>query len=632
MDDEPEHNRMKSAPNVLTPTDFNPLIQSNPQNKLKRRKTTVPHPENQYDPRFILELILEAPHEAYIGVGNSLKPLLERVIQDLQDEEQDIGIDLADQQLIETTLSSLGMESEEFKSFTPLRADITVFKQVLEQRYTSNLIKAICHALIGSFLAGYNTSLLNVPAILIQTECHLNITLFSSLQSFYCVGGLIGALCTGYIADKFGRKIALIFANCTFMLSGIISMLYAFDVFGPHYDPSITFIYFIISRVLSGFASGMSTAIVPTYLGEIAPPLIRGEIGTLNAFINAAGLLFAELIGFQYIFGNIYLWKCLFLVNIIPGCIQLIASKTLSESPQWLLINGKKVAARNRFQYLRECDDVEFDMKSVKTKKLHREVTRRKSTLNLQDMKTPRSPLKSVNEYDMNAYNYGSATALLSPRRGSKKKINMVLFYTFSITILLQILQQFSGINSVWYYSSLMLQNAGLKSAVGLWIGNILIASSNFLGVLIPVKLIEKLGRKKLIYMSCCGMIIASIFLSIVLFFADDIKAVSGYLSIIILICYVISFAMGLGPIVGLLTVELSPSASRGSIVSIAFFINYLANLFVAQYANMVVAYAFYLPFAVICFLGILFTWFMIPETKGKNENDIQLALYKKVN
>ena len=176
-----------------------------------------------------------------------------------------------------------------------------------------------------------------------------------------------------------------------------------------------------------------------------------------------------------------------------------------------------------------------------------------------------------------------------------------------------------------------MLRNAGLKSSFQLWIGNILLAATNFFGVLIPVNLIEKLGRKLLIYLSCLGMIVASVILSFVLMFSKEIGSSAGYLSIIILVIYVISFATGLGPIVGLLTVELSPSSHRGIIVSVAFFINYIANLFVAQYATYVVQTLYYIPFAGICLFGIIFTYFCIVETKGKKENDIQADILGKV-
>ena len=282
--------------------------------------------------------------------------------------------------------------------------------------------------------------------------------------------------------------------------------------------------------------------------------------------------------------------------------------------------------AEEVFKWLRECEDVGVDMRSITTKRYYDETSK------INTMCTSRSPskmtklsrslLQGVGEHS----EYGSIEKI----RSNETNLKITLFYIFSITICLQILQQFSGINSVWYYSSMMLQNAGLTSSTQLWIGNVLIASSNFFGVLIPVQLIEKLGRRLLIYISCMGMIIASIALSAVLKFAQQIGSSAGYLSIAILICYVISFAIGLGPIVGLLTVELAPSSHRGTIVSVAFFINYSANLFVAQFANRIVEIFYYLPFAGVCFLGIIFTHFCLIETKGKKENDIQMEIAHK--
>eukprot|EP01084_Bolivina_argentea_P000953 1747_1 len=126
-------------------------------------------------------------------------------------------------------------------------------------------------------------------------------------------------------------------------------------------------------------------------------------------------------------------------------------------------------------------------------------------------------------------------------------------------------------------------------------------------------------------------MIIASVLLSMVLMFANDIGSLAGYLSISLLVFYVISFAVGLGPIVGLLTVELAPSSHRGTIVSVAFFINYSANLCVAQYTNEVVKYLYYMPFAAVCLLGIMFTFMCVIETQAKTETEIQLELLRKV-
>ena len=347
-DDHPDLPHAKSVP-TLSPASERKLKKKREYN---RRKSTVSHleVEEYYDPHYILQLIISQPSHAYMGIGPGLRPLIERIIKDLQQQKVHSAVDaIYNKDLIDEAL--LRLEIEEFKSFVPLEASIQNFEAILEQdRYNPSLIKSIIHALIGSFLSGYNTSLLNVPAVLIQSQLNININTFSTLQTFYCIGGLIGALCAGYIADKYGRKLTLIFANSMFMLSGIISLLYTFNIFGSYSDPNLTFIYFIISRVISGLASGISTAMVPTYLGEISPPIIRGEIGTLNAFVNAFGILFAEIVGFEHILGTSNLWRYIFTINIIPGVIQLICIQSFPESPQWLLYNNKKDEARKVFE------------------------------------------------------------------------------------------------------------------------------------------------------------------------------------------------------------------------------------------------------------------------------------------
>eukprot|EP01083_Nonionella_stella_P104246 298528_1 len=632
--------RQRGMPRIQSEPAFKVLKEPRRSAVRQRRKSTVLHPSEHYNPRIVLQIILSQPYHAYIGVTPNLRPLIELTINDLKEQSSAIDEAESDRELIDQALSRLELEelkSKFNKSFVPLQASIANFATILEQKYTHTLIYAICHALIGSFLAGFNTSLLNVPAQQIATQCHLSLSQFSSLQSMYCVGGLVGALLAGWCADRYGRRITLLFANCMFMTSGIISMLYALSLFGAISVPQTSFKYFILSRIISGLASGICTAIVPTYLGEISPPIIRGEIGTLNAFINAFGILFAEVISFNYLLGGASTWPFIFTVNVLPTLTQIMFIKTFCESPQWLLYNNKRTRAERVFQWLRQSDDVLFDMRSIKTKQFYDETAKLKVQTPSPSKKTKSKENSALLEWtDEEGAQYGTATMTHQHHKANSNRCcgcqcNIVLIYIFFVTICLQILQQFSGINSVWYYSSIMLQNAGLTSSSQLWIGNILIASSNFFGVLIPVKLIEKIGRKLLIYLSCGGMIIAEILLSLTMMFAEDMGSAAGYLSIIILILYVLCFAMGLGPIVGLLTVELSPSSHRGLIVSVAFFINYSANLFVAQFANQVVEYVYYIPFAGICALGIIFIYFCLPETKGKKENDIQAEILCRV-
>eukprot|EP01084_Bolivina_argentea_P031659 58592_1 len=171
--------RVQSEPAVhLYP---NKMIQNNNNKRdleRKRRKSTVLYPSSYYNPRMVLELILSQPCHAYIGIGPSLRRLIELTIHDLQlqdslndysdseDSENIANIRIRNRELVDEGL--LRLEIDEFKSFVPLQASIQNFEMILDQKYTFTLICAVIHALIGSFLAGYNTSLLNVPSLLTE--------------------------------------------------------------------------------------------------------------------------------------------------------------------------------------------------------------------------------------------------------------------------------------------------------------------------------------------------------------------------------------------------------------------------------------------------------------------------------
>ena len=321
------------------------LAHNEPLERPRRKVRSAFAADLKYDPRMLFELVLNLPRSAQIGVGSDLRPLLELAIADLRNTETQIG----DEKLIDNFLS---------------RVDLNC---ILNQKWTYSLFQSVCHSLIGSFLSGYNTALLNTPAVLILNQCHIDIYAFSSLQTFYCLGGLFGALCAGYFADRYGRKVTLLFANCIFMASGILAFAFSLHLFGDLCD---CFSYFLISRLLSGLASGISTAIIPAYLGEISPPMIRGEVGTLNAFVNAFGILFAVIIGFDRILGTDSLWPWLFAVNVVPFIVQSVLVSSFTPSPQWLLIRNDIQRARTTLQWLRETDEVELDIQSIMTKEM----------------------------------------------------------------------------------------------------------------------------------------------------------------------------------------------------------------------------------------------------------------------
>eukprot|EP00484_Ammonia_sp_Unknown_P020979 CAMPEP_0197031744 /NCGR_PEP_ID=MMETSP1384-20130603/10649_1 /TAXON_ID=29189 /ORGANISM="Ammonia sp." /LENGTH=748 /DNA_ID=CAMNT_0042461315 /DNA_START=52 /DNA_END=2298 /DNA_ORIENTATION=+ len=721
--------RAKSDPTFATPkqADFSlaaehhaPHIQRLNINEetypLKKRVMTLPTNLAQYHhPAIVLELLLNLPMEAKMGVGDNLKPLIDKAIAEqtkleqlyekLERDEQDRARDrlYVDEQKqddnapllpaaplaipptaplaipptapaaasayhhqqqqqhyqAQDSLDELAFYEEFHDDLNAIKPaqhmqrphsmhtmirgpSIKQFQSVLQERYTKSLVIAVTQALFGAFLSGYNTSVLNTPSEIVQRECVLTLDQYASLQSFFCLGGLIGALSIGKVADAFGRKMAILMYDLVFIVSGVLLAVYW--QFIDKQTPN-SWVLFAISRALAGIGAGIATAIIPTYLGEISPPLIRGAIGTCNQLTVCIGLVVAELFGGIPIFKNASLWPYLFALNIILPLIQMCTFWTFPESPKWLITKQDEDEARKVLQRLRECDDVELDLHFTKLANKFQQRKRTLSHQSLLDVHTIAEQEKQKHKGYGAVSDVNESTAievidnvqsvqqspLSKQHEEESKQLRRVLAWSISIAIGLQFLQQFSGINSVFYYSNPTLMNAGFTSAFDLWIGNVAIAFANFLSVFIPVFLMDKWGRKTLLNISLIGMIIASILFSCSLIVGDELEknAVIGYVSVLCLIFYVVSFEIGLGPIPWLMMAEITPSSHRAMIVSVATFFNWVSNLCIAQFANTIVTYAKFFPFAAVCAVGLVLTKKFVPETKGKTEMEIQAELLK---
>jgi len=199
------------------------------------------------------------------------------------------------------------------------------------------------------------------------------------------------------------------------------------------------------------------------------------------------------------------------------------------------------------------------------------------------------------------------------------------------IAVVLMWMQQLSGINAIMFYCSTILGNAGIKSEEGKWLGTTGVNFANFLGVFIPVFLIDRAGRRVLLVISSIIMIIASVGASVAILMNDSNNSgggIWGYLSIVFLAIFVVGFETGMGPIPWLMMAELSPMQYRGVIVSVATAMNWSGSFLIAQFSEMIMNSPIKLfGFAVATFMGIFFTLRFIPETNGKTAAEIARAL-----
>ena len=222
--------------------------------------------------------------------------------------------------------------------------------------------------------------------------------------------------------------------------------------------------------------------------------------------------------------------------------------------------------------------------------------------------------------------NFGNISINAKKQNTRKKESKKAIYMAALISIVLMSMQQFSGINLIFLYSTNTLKNAGFDNPTSVWIGTIIVYCANSGAVLIAALLIDKLGRKILMYISSFGMICASILISIALTFQEtnESSEIWGYLVLVSMFITVVTFEMGLGPIPWLFSAEISPSSHRGMITGLNTFVNQAAGWFIAYFGETIGdTPAKYTPFIAVLLAGTLFLKLYVPETKGKEERQI---------
>ena len=183
---------------------------------------------------------------------------------------------------------------------------------------TYPLLLAALVSMLSQFLVGYNTSVMNAPQLVVFPG-H-TIAQWSLAVSAFAIGGPFGAVAGGFIANRRGRKGALLLTCWIFLVGGLVMGL-AQNVY-----------WLLPGRFLVGFASGLSSVVVPVYLGEIAPPTLRGTLGTCTQFALVIGSLFSSIVAFPL--ATEQRWRYLFLLTPILCVLQLGLSSFLLESPR----------------------------------------------------------------------------------------------------------------------------------------------------------------------------------------------------------------------------------------------------------------------------------------------------------
>lgn len=428
-------------------------------------------------------------------------------------------------------------------------------------------------AVLNAFQYGYNTAVTGAMNANVVFPGHSDM-LWALCVSSFAVGGPIGSVIGGQLNASLGRKMTMSANSCLFVVSGLV-MAFAVDMY-----------MLILGRFLVGIASGAATILVPLYLGELAPPNLRGALGTTYQVAMVLGILVTDLLAFGFAGESDSLtrpgWRLMFGFTGLLGLLQLVLAPLLIESPRWLLNNGNPKDAEETLRNLRQLDNVVEEMDSISA---------------------------------ANTSESGNVQSIGDVLRDPSIRLPLL------VAVVLQFGQQLSGISAVMFYASSFFQNAGLENPL---IGITLVYIVNVLSTIVALMLMDTAGRRPLLIWSMVGMLVSTVILTVGL---SNLLPMSSFFSVGGVMSFVWFFEIGLGPIPWLIAAEMFPPKSRTAATSIATMVNWL-GLFIIGIVFPTMQSALgnfiYVPFAITLSLTLAFSLKFVPETKGKTLDEIQ--------
>ncbi|PRQ52701.1 putative major facilitator, sugar transporter, major facilitator superfamily [Rosa chinensis] len=441
-------------------------------------------------------------------------------------------------------------------------------------------LPAFPHVFIASmsnFLFGYHIGVMNGPIVSIARELGFegNSILEGLVVSIFIVGAFLGSICCGSIVDKLGCR-------RTFQIDTIPLILGALISAQAHSLDEV-----LLGRFLVGLGIGVNTVLVPIYISEIAPTKYRGSLGTLCQIGTCLGIISSLFLGIPSEIDP-HWWRTMLYIASVPGFVLALGMQFAADSPRWLCKVGRLSNAKEVIKNVWGASEVE----------------------------------KAIEEFQAVIKNDGSDLEsswldLLEEPNSRVACIGGALF----------VFQQFAGINGVLYFSSLTFQDVGITSSA---LASLLIGVTNLAGALCALYLIDKQGRQKLLIGSYIGMALSMFLVVYAISFPLD-EELGHNLSILGIVMYIFTFAIGAGPVTGLIIPELSSSRSRGKIMGFSFsahwVCNFLVGLFFLDLVEKFGVAPVYGTFGGVSLLAAIFSTYFIVETKGRSLEDIEMSL-----
>lgn len=475
----------------------------------------------------------------------------------------------------------------------------------MEQKKTNAFVIVIAViAATGGLLFGYDSGVISGallyikqdPVLLANGQEVMPERIQEWIVSIVLVGATIGAISSGRLTDLYGRKKIIFY---TAILNAVGTLLSALAT-------SVSIL--LLARALVGLAIGVASYAVPLYISEISPARVRGTLVSLNQLAITVGILASYLvnIGFSDLpadwsaWGISEGWRWMLMIGFFPALILGIGMIFLPETPRWLMSASHESNAQ---RVLRKIGEI--------------------------------NPSKVAGEI--------KESLAKEEKAGWRELLVKWVRPALIIGIGMAILMQVTGINTVIYYSPTILQKAGFVAEGDAILAALPIGIVNVVFTVLALFLIDKWGRKPLLYLGLAGMAIALFVLGFSFLFHETVGDALQWLSLGSMVIYIPFFALTLGPVGYVIMSEVFPTRVRGLGMSVALFFNWVANFVVANtFLSLASALTAegnqititgepgpnpggaFLVYAVIAIIGIIFVLRMVPETKGHSLEEIE--------
>ena len=452
-------------------------------------------------------------------------------------------------------------------------------------------------AALGGFLFGYDTAVISGTIAQVTEQFGLDALQQGWYVGCALIGSIIGVLFAGILSDKFGRKSTMILSAILFSTSAIGCAA------------STDFNQLVIYRIIGGVGIGVVSIISPLYISEVAVAQYRGRLVSLYQLAVTIGFLGAYLVNYQLLgysmsnpdastgWWNLVfvseVWRGMLGMETLPAIMFFIIIFFIPESPRWLILKGKEEKATNILERI-----------YTSSKEALFQLTETKSVLSSE----------SKSEWKL----------LLQP--GIRKAV--------IIGVCIAMLGQFMGVNAVLYYGPSIFENAGLSGGDSLFY-QVLVGLVNTLTTVLALVIIDKVGRKKLVYYGVSGMVISLILIATYFIYGES-WGISSIFLLIFFLFYVFCCAVSICAVVFVLLSEMYPTRVRGLAMSIAGFALWIGTYLIGQLTpwmlqNLTPAGTFIL-FAIMCVPYMLIVWKLVPETTGKSLEEIERYWMKNKN